>query len=106
MKWLDVIAKAFKAITSRTKINRIAQASLAIAIALLCRKLFMSKNMSSPEAKAVLENISSFYDKLRNRQIKNVSILANSINYTDIHEKLFSADLPRHAQTTLASELR
>jgi len=33
----------------------------------------------------MLENISAFYNKLRNSSIKNVSILADSISYTDIN---------------------
>jgi hypothetical protein len=86
MKWLENITKYLKLITNsfkQIKISRLAQASLAISILLLCRKLF-SKKVSPAETKIILENISSFYDKLKQNKIRNVSILANSINYTDL----------------------
>ena len=103
MKWLQSITRLFKTLKGAIKMNRIAQASLAISIVLLCRKLFRIRSASAAEARAILENISAFYNKLRSNKIKSVSILASSISYTDIHENIFSAVLPRHAQATLES---
>jgi hypothetical protein len=84
MKWLDAISKAIKRFTGNIRLNKLAKASLAISVILICRKIFMYKNASTVEAKIILENISSFYDKLKSNQIKNVSILSNSINYRDL----------------------
>lgn len=104
MKWLTkLLAKLAHPLRNTTlKLSRIAQASLAIAIVLLCRKLLLLRGAASAaEAKIILENISSFYNKLRSSQIKTVSILANSISYTDLQQNIFQAVLPKHAQAAL-----
>ena len=104
MKWLtNILAKLSHPLRNTIlKLSRITQASLAIAIVLLCRKLLLLRGATSTaEAKVILENISSFYNKLRNSQIKSVSILANSISYTDLQQNIFQAVLPKHAQGAL-----
>jgi hypothetical protein len=102
MKWLNaLLAKIANSLRNTLKLTRVAQASLAIAIVLLCRKLLLLRGASPAEAKVILENISAFYNKLRNSQIKSVSILTDSISYSDLHQNIFQAVLPKHAQGAL-----
>ncbi len=102
MKWLSaLLAKITNMLHSTLQLTRIAQASLAIAVALLCRKMLLLKKSSPAEAKVILENISAFYNKLRNSQIKSVSILTDSISYRDLQQNIFQAVLPKHAQGAL-----
>lgn len=63
MKWL---AKMFKKVITQVKLNKIAAASLSVLLALMLRKLSLRAKSSGNIQSTITENISSFYDKLRN----------------------------------------
>jgi ATP sulfurylase len=101
MKLYDIILKEIKRLTDMVKKNAIAKASLAIAIALAVRKIILMRTTNTKEARVIVETISSFYEKLSDSNVKNVTILSDSIRYRDLTERVYQAILPKNLHAGL-----
>lgn len=106
MKLYEIILKEIRRISDIIKKNTIAKVSLVVAIVLAIRKIILMRKSTPEEAKIIGETISSFYQKLSSNNLKNVTIMSDSIRYRDLSEKLYEAILPKQLHFSLEDKLR
>ena len=85
MNFLNIIVKSLKTTLHALKNNssKISKILVTLGLLLLFKKVAMAKKYGG-KVKIIEEGISSFYEKIKQNNIKSVDILSQSIVYKDL----------------------